>query len=183
MAGVFRHRSRPDDGGRRNGQPAGWRKAATTASLPSAAAARSIRQRECPCLPPMAGRCGTTRFPAEIPNVGLPVCGDSDNRRHRLGGNALYGHHGYRNRRENVDCGPCLLPGRYDRRLRAHPDDAVAADRRYRARQPDARDRGLCQPPRQSLHRRPCKERDGADRAAISVRPAPSPTTGWRARR
>ena len=44
------------------------------------------------------------------------------------------------------------------------PDDAAAADRRYRARQPDACDRGLCQPPRQSVHRRPRQECDGADR-------------------
>ena len=43
----------------------------------------------------------------------------------------------------------CPLGG--DRRLRADLDDAVPADRGYRDRQPDPRDRGLCQPPRQSL--------------------------------
>ena len=58
-----------------------------------------------------------------------------------------------------------LLPGRGDRRLRADPDDAVAAHRRYRARQSDPRDRGLCQPPRQLVYRRACQERDGAHRA------------------
>ena len=68
-------------------------------------------------------------------------------------------------RREDADRRARLLPDRGDRRLRADPDHAVAADRRYRHRQPDACDRGLCQPPRQPVHRRPREDRDGADRA------------------
>ncbi len=51
---------------------------------------------------------------------------DPDHRRHRLRGDPLYGHHRYRDRREDADRRPRVLPGGGDRRLRADPDDAAA---------------------------------------------------------
>ena len=108
---------------------------------------------------------------------------DPDHRRHRLRGDALYGHHRHRDRREDADRRARLLPGRGDRRLRTDPDDAAAADRRYRHRQSDPRDRGLCQPPRQPVHRRPREKRDGADRAQHPHRLRRAAATAPRARR
>ena len=92
------------------------------------------------------GRMRDYKVPNEIPLAGPAGRRDPDHRRHRLRGDALYGHHRYRDRREDADRRARLLSGGGDRRLRADPDDAAAADRRYRHRQPDARDRGLCQP-------------------------------------
>ena len=108
---------------------------------------------------------------------------DPDHRRHRLRGHALHGHHRHRDRREDADRRPRVLSGGGDRRLRADPDDAAAADRRYRHRQPDARDRGLCQPPRQPVRRRAREKRDGADRAQHPHRLRRARTTAPRARR
>ena len=105
------------------------------------------------------GQDARLQGPERDPEGRAAYRGDPDHRRHRLGGHALHGHHRYRNRREDADRRSRLLPAGGDRRLRADFDDAVAAHRRYRARQPDPCDRGLCQPPRQPLYRRARQDR------------------------
>ena len=183
VVGVFRHRVRPDD--RRSSRPASsaCARATSTASSRSAAAARSTPRRPCRCSHANGGQMRDYKVPNDIPKIGPPIVAipttagtgsevtrftvitDTETDEKML----IAG----------LAC--CPTAAIVDYELTLTMPLRLTADTGHR--QPDARDRGLCQPPRQPVHRRPRQERDGAHRAAISAPPAPSPTTAPRARR
>ena len=102
VAGVFRHRGGPDDGGRRSGHPPARRRRLRQSRRDRRRQLDRYREgdvgagREWRADAGLQGSGGN-------PEGGSAGRGDPDDGRHRLGGDALYRHHRHRDRREDAD--------------------------------------------------------------------------------